>query len=169
MSLHAAFFSFLSLKGEDFGLYLTPSHVRWERWGVIGSRRCRMSGIKSVCMFVSNALYVLFAALQCWSLFMELFKVFFNVEGTVGIFGIAHYHFYSMQLTVYMQYAKKITNYHNMQDIICMEYCIPQCILMFWVWLFSSSLIGLSISISLGWKKENNYIFFPRKLHLYCT
>ncbi len=61
----------------------------------------------------------------------NLFKVFFNVEGTVGIFGIANYHFYSMQLTVYMQYAKKITNYHNMQDIICMEYCIPQCILMF--------------------------------------
>lgn len=68
------FFSFLSLKDEDFVLYLTPSHVRWEWWGVIGSRRCRMSGIKSVCMFISNALYVLFAALQCWSLFLEFIE-----------------------------------------------------------------------------------------------
>lgn len=73
------------------------------------------------------------------------------LKGPWVFFGIANYNFYSMQLTVYMQYAKKITNYHNMQDIICMEFCIPQCILMHVLSvIFSPSLIGLSISILLG-------------------
>ncbi len=90
------FFSFLSLKDEDFVRYLTPSHVRWERWGVIGSLSCGAAAgcLASKACACSSQMHCMFCSQHCSveAYLWNLLKILFNVEGTVGIFGIAYYH-----------------------------------------------------------------------------
>lgn len=167
MSLCAACFSHsLSLKGDDFVHYLTPSYVRWERWGVIGSLSNRVTAgclASRVCTCTSQMQCPICSEPYCVEAHLwKSLKIFFSVEGTVGYFGIAYDH--TITFTVYCaQYAKKkkknpITKICRMHGIL-----YPTMNLMWWM---NQKLFQLIFNI-FGWTVSTCHISKVRQVYLH--
>lgn len=166
MSLCTVFFSFRVCKRRRL---FTLSHFKLcqmgtmrSDWQPVQQSHCRMSGMKSVCMFISNALSDLFWALLCWSSFLVIFEGIVYCWRDCWVFRNSirpYYNFYRMQYTVYsMQRKPLLPKYarYNLHGIL-----YPTMHLMNLIWRMSQKLFQLIFNIScFGWTVNTKDILY---------
>lgn len=166
MSLCTACFSHsVSLKGDDFVLYLISSYVRWERWGVTGSLSNRATA-GCLAWRVCACSYQMHCPI-CFEPFCveahlwKSLKILFIVK---GYFRIAYDHTITFTVcSILCTVCKENPYYQNMQLLY------PTLHLMNLIWRMSQKqfqlifnihpLVGLSIlkTFYIGLKMQNNY------------